>query len=99
MFNAVMLISFNLVKGASVPDFFLASEKVHREFMSKQKGFISWNQLTEGEVWVDLLTWESMDDAKNAMEASSTVASVVEFCSFLDQESVKHHLYSVVKCY
>ena len=99
MSNAVMFISFSLVKGASVPDFLIASEKVHSEFMSKQKGCISWKQLLEGEMWADLLTWETMADAQNAMEASGANAFVQEFCTFIDQESVKHHLFSIEKSY
>ena len=99
MSNAVMFISFNLAEGASVPDFLLAAEKLNNEFMSKQKGYISWKQLFDGETWADLLTWESMDDANNAMESSGTNALANEFFLFLDQESVKVHLYSVERSY
>lgn len=53
MSNAVMFISFNLVKGASVPYFLLAAEKLNNEYISKQKGFISCKQLVEGEMWAD----------------------------------------------
>ena len=99
MSNTVMFVSFNLVEGASVSDFLLASEKLHNEFMFKQKGYISWKQLVDGEVWADLLTWETMDDAKNAMEASCTNDFAHKFFSFIDQESVKTHLFSVEKSY
>lgn len=99
MSNVVMFISFSLVKGASVPDFLLASEKLHSEFMSKQKGYISWKQLVDGETWADLLTWETMDDAKNVDEASCTNALAHEYFSFIDQESIKTNLFSVKKDY
>lgn len=97
--NAVMLITFSLAKGASVPDFLLAAEKVNNEFLSKQKGFISWKQLADGDKWADLITWETMADAQNAMEASGTNAGNHEFFSFLDEESVKINLFSVEKSY
>lgn len=99
MSNVVMFISFNLVKGASVSDFLLASEKLNREFMSKQKGYISWKQLVDGEMWVDLLTWETMEDAKNVDEASCTNARALDYYSFIDQESCKVQLFTVEKSY
>ena len=33
MSNAVIFITFNLVEGASVPDFLLAAEKLNNEYM------------------------------------------------------------------
>lgn len=51
--NAVLLISFSLAEGASAADFLLAAEMLNDEYMSKQKGFISWKQLVDGGVWID----------------------------------------------
>jgi len=97
--HAVLFISFNLVKGASVPDFLRASEKLNNEYMSKQKGYVSWKQLLDGEMWVDFLTWETMDDAKKIMESSSPNALAEEFYSFIDLESCKIQFFSVEKWY
>jgi len=99
MSNAVMFVTFKLKEGASVPDFFRASEKVDSEVFSNAKGCVSWKQLYDGETWADLLIWETAEDAKNAMEALETSPSVHEFCCLIDQESVKHHLFSVEKSY
>jgi len=99
MSNAVMFISFKLVTGASVPDFLLAAEKLNNEYMSKQKGYISWKQLVDGEMWVDLITWETMDDAKKILEPGSTSASAETFYSFIDMDSCKVQLFSVEKSY
>jgi len=99
MSNAILFISFNLVKGASVPDFLRASEKLNNEYMSKQKGYISWKQLVDGEMWVDLLTWETMDDAKKIVEGNNTNALAEKFYSFINLESCKVHLFSVEKSY
>ena len=97
--NAVMFISFRLVPGASVPDFLLATEKLNSEHMSKQKGYVSWKQLREGETWVDFIEWETMEDAGRAMEAGCETETAAAFFAFLDQESVETHLYSVEKSY
>jgi len=99
MSNVVLYISFHLAEGASASDFLLASEELNNGFMSKQKGFISWKQLVEGRMWVDLLTWESMEDAKNVMEPSCTNALAEKFYSFIDQQSVQVHLFSVERSY
>ena len=99
MSNAVMIISFNLAKGASKSDFLLAAEKVNNEFLSKQKGYISYKQLVDGENWVDLLTWETIEDAQNAMEVGGMNDANLKFFSFLDGESVKVQLFTVERSY
>ena len=64
MANAVFFCSYNLKKGASVPEFLRASERLNTEYISKQKGYASWKQLVDGDLWVDLLAFETMEDAK-----------------------------------
>ncbi len=99
MSNAVLFITFKLQKGASVPDFLLAAEKLNNEYMSKQNGFISWKQLVDGETWADLITWETVDDAKKIMENDENNKLSEEFCSFIDLESCVTQIFSVEKSY
>jgi len=99
MSNAVWFISYKLVEGASVPDFLIALEKVHDEILSKQKGFISWKVLVDGDTWVDLVTWETSDDAKNAETAGETNPIAHKFYSYIDMESCKNQHFSVEKSY
>lgn len=99
MSNAIWFISYKLVEGASVPDFLQASEKVHNEILSKQKGFISWQVLASGDTWVDLVTWETMEDAKNAETAGQTNPIAQNFYSFIDMKSCKNQPFSVEKNY
>ena len=99
MSNAVYFVSFKLVEGASVSGFLLAAERLNNEYMSKQKGYISWKQLVEGEMWVDLLTFETMEDAQRVSNPSGTNALAEEFYSFIDLESCEVHLFSVEKSY
>lgn len=99
MSNAVWFISYQLVKGASVPDFLLASEKVHNEILSKQKGFISWEVLVDGDTWVDLVRWETMEDAKNGETAGAANPLAQEFYAFIDPENCKNQCFSVEKSY
>ncbi len=99
MSNAVWFIPYKLVEGASVQDFLLASEKVHDEILSKQKGFISWKVLKEGDTWVDLVTWETMEDAKKAETAGATNPIAKKFYSFIDMKTCKMQCFSVEKSY
>ena len=99
MSNAVMFISYKLTKGVSAQDFLLASEKVNNDFMSKQKGYMSWKVLVDGDIWADLLAWETKEDAQNAMAASGANADNQKFFAMLDPESVKMQIFTVEKSY
>ena len=97
--NAVYYVSFKLKKGASVPDFLLAAEKLCQEYMSKQKGFISWQQLVDGDTWADVITFETIDDAKRVSESSSPNEFAEKFYSFLNFNSCKQHIFTVERSY
>ena len=100
MSNAVWFISYKLVKGASVPDFLVASENCNNEVLSKKKGFISWQVLAKGDTWVDLVTWETMEDAVNAEKNESEPPPAAQkFYSFIDFGSLKMQAYSVERSY
>ena len=100
MSKAVWFISYKLKKGASVPDFLLASKKCNDEVLSKKKGVISWQVLVKDDTWVDLVTWKTMEDAKNAEKDDGKPNPVAqEFYSFINFNSLKHQLYSVEKSY
>ena len=99
MSNAVYFVSYNLKKGASVPEFLLASEKLNNEYMSKQKGYISWKQLVDGDLWVDLLTVETMEDAMRISNPTEPNDLAEKFYSFINLNSCKAHLFTVERSY
>ena len=100
MSNAVYYVSYKLKKGSSVPDFLLAAEKLNNEFISKQKGYVSWKQLFDGKIWVDVCTFETMDDLNNFKKVSSKPSELAKkFYSFMNLFSCKEHLFSVEKSY
>ncbi|MCL2591727.1 MAG: hypothetical protein FWD82_00035 [Defluviitaleaceae bacterium] len=93
--NAVWFISYKLVKGANEAEFLKASEVLGREYISKQKGYISWKQLKDGDTWADIATWETMEDAK-AFETSGGGGELAnKFYSFIDFNSLKSRFYTV----
>ena len=101
MSNAVCYISFNLREGASVDDFLLAAEKLNNEQVSKHKGYISWKQLNDSDTWVDVLTFETMEDVKNfeANSAANPSELAKHFYSFIDLSSCKVNYFTVVRSY
>jgi heme-degrading monooxygenase HmoA len=97
MSNTVWFISFKLKKEVSVEDFLLASEKCHNEVLSQQKGFISWEVLRNGDTWVDLVKWETMEDAKSAETAGQSNPAAHEFYACLNMSSCKMQTFTVEK--
>ena len=100
MSNAVFYVSFNLKKGASVSDFLLAAEKLNNEYISKQKGYISWKQLVDGETWADLITFETMEDVKKFEADSDNAGELAEkFYSFINFNSCKQNYFTIERSY
>lgn len=100
MSNAVYLNCYKLKKGASVPEFLLAVEKLKDEEISKKKGYLSCKLMLDGDTWVDTITFETMEDLKNFEEASRNPSEVAKhFYSFINfsAKGNKHHKLSVEK--
>jgi len=98
--NAVYYVSYKLKKGASVPDFLAAAEKLNKEHISKQKGYVSWKQLVDGDTWADVCTFETMEDLKNFENASREPSEIaLAFYSFINLPSCKGHHFTVEKSY
>ena len=98
MSNAVFLNSYKLKKGASVPDFLLAVDKL-LEHTSKLEGFISFKLLRDGDTWTDYAIFETMDDAKNFAETGAPKDLAEKFYSFLNFNTCKSHFFSVERSY
>jgi len=102
MSNAVHLNIYKLKKGASVPDFLLAVEKLINEEISKKKGYISCKLMVDGDTWVDAITFETMEDLKNFEEEARNPSEVAKhFYSFINfaAKGSKHHKLSVEGSY
>ena len=100
MSNAVFYCSFKLKKDASAPDFLLAAEKLNNEYISKQKGYISWKQLVDGDTWADFITFETMEDVKKFEADSGNAGELAQkFYSFINLNSCKVNYFSVERDY
>jgi len=100
MSKAVFYCSFSLNEGTPISEFLEAAKKLNDGFISKQKGYISWKQLNDGNTWVDFVTFETMDDVKN-FEANSINAGELaeQFFSFIDLSSCKVSYFTIEKEY
>ena len=100
MSNAVFYCSFKLKKDASAPDFLLAAEKLNNEYISKQKGYISWKQLVDGDTWADFITFETMEDVKKFEADSGNAGELAQkFYSFINLNSCNVNYFSVERDY
>jgi hypothetical protein len=97
MSNAIWFISYELKKDVSTEEFLIASKKCYDEVLSRQKGFISWEVLRDGDTWVDLVKWETAEDAKKGETAGANNPASHEFYSFINMKTCKLKLYSIEK--
>jgi len=98
--NAIYYASYKLKKNASVPDFLLAAQKLNDNFISRQKGYVSWKQLADGDTWADFIIFETMDDLNNFKEVSKSPNDLAQdFYSFINfsAKGSKLHTFSVEK--
>ena len=101
MANVVSFHTYKLKDGVSVPDFLLAVEKLIKEYVSKQKGYVSYQLFAEGDTWADSVIFETMDHLNAFVEAEQNDRNELseEFCSFLDFDTCKSHIYTVEKSF
>ena len=94
----VWTCEYKLKKGVDEAKFLAASEVLGREYISKKRGYISWQQLKGEDTWVDVVTWETIEDAK-AFEAGGGEENplALKFYSFINLMSCKIRYYTVAK--
>ena len=97
--RTVWIIEFNLKKGVTEDQFLKSSKRVCQEIISKQKGYISWDQFLKDDTWIDFVVWETMEDAKKALTAGSKNPVAREFYSLMVYKSIKTKILTVKGSY
>jgi hypothetical protein len=101
MTKVVEFAPFYLKKDALVADFLSVSDKFQREFLAKQPGYVSRQLVVEDKMWSDIVVWQTMEDAQNAINAFPDSAAALAYMSFIDEEEneceIRH--FSLVKSY
>jgi len=78
----------------------VAAEKLNDEFIAKQPGYLSWTQAVDDETWVDIITFENMDDLRNFKKISGNPSALaLQFYSFINLNSCKEHHFTVERSY
>jgi len=89
--------TYKLKKGASVPDFKYAVERLVKEILANHKGAISFKLLAEGDGWADCIMWDTMENYNAFLQAaqSNPTESALAFYAFLNMNTCKSHVYTV----
>lgn len=100
MLSAVFYCSFKLKKGVDVEEFLKAAEKLNNEYISKQKGYISWKQMVDGDTWADSIAFETLEDVKKfEADAGNSGELAKNFYSFINLNSCKVNYFSIKRNY
>ncbi len=96
----IELAQFKAKSGVSDGEILAASQEAHDGFLAKQKGYVSRELLksSEGE-WVDIVHWETMEDAQAAMNSFMDHPSTKKFGEVIDPSSIKMMHLELVKKY
>jgi len=94
MKRTIWTCEYKLKKNADEAEFLAVSKTLGREYISKQKGYISWQQLRGGDTWVDMATWETLEDAKNFENSGGGGELAQKFYSFINLMSCKTRYYT-----
>ena len=87
--KVVELVVYKLNEGVS-RDQFLGTNGAVSTWISKQPGFISRDLSydSEGDRWIDVIWWESMEQAHAASEKSQTSESCLPMFAQIDEQSM-----------
>ena len=89
--------TYKLKKGASVPDFKQAVERLAKEISANHKGVVSFKLFSEGDGWADCIMWDTMENYNAFLEAaqSNPTEAALAFYAFLNMNSCKSRVYTV----
>ena len=66
--------------------------------LKTQKGLIDWQLCKEeNENWIEILHWESLDEAKKAAKTVLKLNTVQAFIKFIDESTTKSTYFEAVK--
>ena len=103
MAHSVIISIFKLKEGVVSSDFMIASDGLNEDYLSKQEGYVSRQLLSNGEIWTDILTYDTMENAQRAIEIAyaGNAPSFTEYMTFIkeDAEETCDYLFTIVKSY
>ena len=86
----VEIAQFKLATGVREEDFLQEAEAVQKNFLEQQSGYIDRELLKDKDgQWVDILHWNSMEEAQKAAEVMMSDPATQGFMQKIDPSSVK----------
>jgi len=85
MSKAIMSITFKLKENVSSAEFLQASDKIQEDYVCKCKGYVSRKLYVQGDIWTDVIIWETMNDAESSMGESEQNPSAVNFLALIGE--------------
>jgi hypothetical protein len=94
--SVVEIVTFKLKAGASEQDFLQAANAIQTDLQT-MSGYMSRELLKdEHDGWIDLIHWQSMEQALAAAEAMITLPGVGLFITMIDETSMTmRHLHQI----
>ena len=99
MSNVYELVFYKLKKGVTEEKFLAISDEINANFLALQKGYINRKLIKRKDTWADLVLWETMEDAKNALKAGGQNPAFKPFFECINPFTCKMQHLSVVKEY
>lgn len=88
--HIVEIAQFKLASGVTDEEFIKEAEEVQKDFLEKQSGYIDRELLKDKDgQWVDILHWNSMEEAQKAAEVMMKEPTTQGFMQKIDPTSVK----------
>ena len=97
--KVVEFVSYKVKEGISEQQLLAASDEFEEGFLSLQKGYISRSLIKNEDVWADLVLWETMEDAMDAVKAIEKSSAAESYDACIEQDSCKMQHLSIVKKY
>ena len=97
MSHAIHFCQYKLKKSATPEAFLAAAKALNDGYISKQKGYMKWEQYQDGDAWADAITFETMADLE-AFEAASQNpdALALAFYEWINMPSCKVNRFATV---
>jgi len=99
MSNVIELVLFKVKEGISEQQLLSTSDEINKGFLSLQKGFLSRKLAKNEDNWTDIVLWETMEDALNAMKAAEHSSVSMPFFQCIEESSCELQHFTVAKSY
>jgi len=90
---------FELKKDVDENEFLNAAKKFNEEYFTKQRGFISNKLMKDEKGWVDLSTWDNVEDAHEAGKKMRFNEVAANYLTFIDRSTLNFKYFSIEQEY